>query len=389
MANASTPAGEQTTVNFSRYLATDSTPLPNCSRAKLEPNIRDPVNTSLVVVKRKLRSADEFTRLEYYSTNATTRETRIMILHIKYYAYMKRNENKEEKGGGGFDLGIKYNFIRAEKGGRRIWIQGRLKEVGFGWHSTTHRATKMSGEGSYVAGESCLTCCRRCCCCVCGRCGLTNRSTAVADAEPPPPMIPVANRGPRFESILATSRDSRFSSFKKADVDMCQSLLFRPNSHQPSAVVSTISNTSQHGFEIFFTLLLSPLEKYLFTAFSSFIRSFSFKNRNFRTVFIEFWLFLREKERNIGLVPFFDFRIVMVIFVGGKCASGEKRSSREIIRNMCARRRNEKKLLIKARESFLMVCEFCLIFYRERGKRFFLSSVWGQDSHVFSIKIYT
>lgn len=159
----------------------------------------------------------------------------------------------------------------------------------------------MSGEGSYVAGESCLTCCRRCCCCVCGRCGLTNRSTAVADAEPPPPMIPVANRGPRFESILATSRDSRFSSFKKADVDMCQSLLFRPNSHQPSAVASTISNTSQHGFEIFFTLLLSPLEKYLFTAFSSFIRSFSFKNRNFRTVFIEFWLFLREKERNIGL----------------------------------------------------------------------------------------
>jgi len=57
------------------------------------------------------------------------------------------------------------------------------------------------------------------------RCGLTNRSTAVADAELLPPMVPVVNSGPSFGSILATSRDFRFSSFKKADVDMCQGFL--------------------------------------------------------------------------------------------------------------------------------------------------------------------
>lgn len=66
----------------------------------------------------------------------------------------------------------------------------------------------------------------------CGRCGLTNRSMAVADAELPPPMVPVVYGGPSFESILATSRDSRFSSFKKADVDMCQAYLLPSYRHQ-------------------------------------------------------------------------------------------------------------------------------------------------------------
>lgn len=54
----------------------------------------------------------------------------------------------------------------------------------------------------------CTLCCER-------FCGLTNRSMAVADAELPPPMTPLVNGGPSFESILATSRDFRFSSFKK------------------------------------------------------------------------------------------------------------------------------------------------------------------------------
>lgn len=45
---------------------------------------------------------------------------------------------------------------------------------------------------------------------------------AVVDAELPPPMAPVVNGGPNFGSTLATSRDFRISSFKKADVDMCQ-----------------------------------------------------------------------------------------------------------------------------------------------------------------------
>lgn len=64
------------------------------------------------------------------------------------------------------------------------------------------------------------------------RCGLTNRSTAVADAEPPPPMVPVVNGGPSFGSTLATSRDFRFSSFKKADVEMCQAPFSPPSHHR-------------------------------------------------------------------------------------------------------------------------------------------------------------
>jgi len=48
---------------------------------------------------------------------------------------------------------------------------------------------------------------------------------AVADAELPPPTAPVVNGGPSFGSTLATSRGFRFSSFKKADVDMCQGFL--------------------------------------------------------------------------------------------------------------------------------------------------------------------
>lgn len=242
--------------------------------------------------------------------------------------------------------------------------------------------------GSYVAGESCLTCCRRCrcCCCVCGRCGLTNRSTAVADAEPPPPMIPVANRGPRFESILATSRDSRFSSFKKADVDMCQSLLFRPTAiNQPSLQPSA---TRLNGFEIFHPFF--PREISFFQEYS-FLRSLAllFLEKNFRTVFLSsFWLFLfKGEETKCRVGSLLGFSNCNGDFRRGKCASGEKRSSREIIWNMCARIcfREEKKLLIKARESFRLI-EFCLIFY---GERFFLSSVWGQGSDVFSIKIYT
>lgn len=67
----------------------------------------------------------------------------------------------------------------------------------------------------------------------CGRCELTNRSMAVADAELPPPMAPVVYGGPSFESILATSRDFRFSSFKKADVDMCQASFPPSFRHQP------------------------------------------------------------------------------------------------------------------------------------------------------------
>lgn len=126
-------------------------------------------------------------------------------------------------------------------GGRRGGVKSDfIREIRH--HSTTHRG----GQGSYVAGESSLTCCCCCCCWLCGRCGLTNRSMAVADAEPPPPMIPVANGGPNgFESILATSRDFRFSSFKKAHVDMCQPFSSASN-HRPSTTTFASTLRQQH-----------------------------------------------------------------------------------------------------------------------------------------------
>lgn len=207
------------------------------------------------------------------------------------------------------------------KEGRRIWLA----------FDDTSGNKEM---GSYVAGESCLTCCRRCrcCCCVCGRCGLTNRSTAVADAEPPPPMIPVANRGPRFESILATSRDSRFSSFKKADVDMCQSLLFRPTAiNQPSLQPSA---TRLNGFEIFHPFFPREISFFqLFAFIGSFIFRKEFSNGSYR---VFGYFYLREKKRSVGLVPFLDFRIVMVIFVEGS-ARVEKNEARGRLFGICAR----------------------------------------------------
>lgn len=157
-------------------------------------------------------------------------------------------------------------------GGRRGGVKSDfIREIRH--HSTTHRG----GQGSYVAGESSLTCC--CCCCrLCGRCGLTNRSMAVADAEPPPPMIPVANGGPNgFESILATSRDFRFSSFKKAHVDMCQPFSSASN-HRPSTTTFASTLRQQHvstDSRSFLTIFLPsfsshppvipPFEKYLFS----------------------------------------------------------------------------------------------------------------------------
>lgn len=157
-------------------------------------------------------------------------------------------------------------------GGRRGGVRSDfIREIRH--HSTTHRG----GQGSYVAGESSLTCC--CCCCwLCGRCGLTNRSMAVADAEPPPPMIPVANGGPNgFESILATSRDFRFSSFKKAHVDMCQPFSSASN-HRPSTTTFASTLRQQHvstDSRSFLTIFLPsfsshppvipPFEKYLFS----------------------------------------------------------------------------------------------------------------------------
>lgn len=99
--------------------------------------------------------------------------------------------------------------------------------------STTHRGKIFA---LVPTSPSILTCF--------GRCGLTNRSMAVADAELPPPMTPLVNGDPSFESILATSRDFRFSSFKKADVDMCQAS-FQPSSIATNHPLMRTSNTSQ------------------------------------------------------------------------------------------------------------------------------------------------
>lgn len=161
------------------------------------------------------------------------------------------------------------------------------------------------------------------------------------------------------------------------------------SAQQPST--SRRFNHQQHVSTDSRSFTPSSLEKYLF---SSFLRSLAllFLEKNFRTVFLSsFWLFLfKGEETKCRVGSLLGFSNCNGDFRRGKCASGEKRSSREIIWNMCARIcfREEKKLLIKARESFRLI-EFCLIFYGERGKRFFLSSVWGQGSDVFSIKIYT
>lgn len=247
---------------------------PSRSRAKFQP-IRDPVNTSRELSSsRKLRSAISLytSPLEHYPKDVTTDITsgRITILYTwkgkKSIAYTssKRNtwnfirkEEKKKRGLGrvgiqGFGYkgyrregrketkGIEFYSMHKMNGGRRGGVRSDfIREIRH--HSTTHRG----GQGSYVAGESSLTCC--CCCCrLCGRCGLTNRSMAVADAEPPPPMIPVANGGPNgFESILATSRDFRFSSFKKAHVDMCQPFSFASN-HRPSTTTFASTLRQQH-----------------------------------------------------------------------------------------------------------------------------------------------
>lgn len=165
---------------------------------------------------------------------------------------------------GGVKSGSK-DFIRDEReedGGRNEGGRGSTR---LPFDDTSRRG--RGGQGSYVAGESSLTCC--CCCCwLCGRCGLTNRSMAVADAEPPPPMIPVASGGPSgFESILATSRDFRFSSFKKAHVDMCQPFSSASSSINNHRRFNTLnhSNTSQQRRDLFFRLCLPfiPLFSFL------------------------------------------------------------------------------------------------------------------------------
>lgn len=69
---------------------------------------------------------------------------------------------------------------------------------------------------------------------------------AVADAELPPPMVPVVSGGPSFGSTLATSRDFRFSSFKKADVDMCQGL----SSHRRATDYSLNTATKRNPFPV-------------------------------------------------------------------------------------------------------------------------------------------
>lgn len=247
---------------------------PSRSRAKFQP-IRDPVNTSRELSSsRKLRSAISLytSPLEHYPKDVTTDITsgRITILYTwkgkkKASRIRRRNEirgilferKKKKRGLGrvgiqGFGYkgyrregrketkGIEFYSMHKMNGGRRGGVKSDfIREIRH--HSTTHRG----GQGSYVAGESSLTCC--CCCCrLCGRCGLTNRSMAVADAEPPPPMIPVANGGPNgFESILATSRDFRFSSFKKAHVDMCQPFSSASN-HRPSTTTFASTLRQQH-----------------------------------------------------------------------------------------------------------------------------------------------
>lgn len=176
--------------------------------------------------------------IEFYSKReleGELRDPRIWI-EVQFYTHRERERMK-----GGREGGRDRRILRGRRMGRNLT---RLP-----FDDTWRRG----GQGSYVAGESSLTCCR-CCCWLCGRCGLTNRSMAVADAEPPPPMIPVANGGPNgFESILATSRDFRFSSFKKAHVDMCQTLLLRL---KPSSINTTTFNVTrqQHvstRYEIF------------------------------------------------------------------------------------------------------------------------------------------
>lgn len=162
-------------------------------------------------------------------------------------------------------------------GGRRGGVKSDfIREIRH--HSTTHRG---GGQGSYVAGESSLTCC--CCCCwLCGRCGLTNRSMAVADAEPPPPMIPVANGGPNgFESILATSRDFRFSSFKKAHVDMCQPFSSASN-HRPSTTTFASTLRQQHvstDSRSFLAIFLPSFSSHP-PLIPPFVREISFFSRN-------------------------------------------------------------------------------------------------------------